>query len=135
MKSKPVQPVSKTECCRRFGWTRYQFDLHVTAGMPVVEAAGHKGAEWRIDPAAVRRWLAERAAEQAARRRRVAAYHEERRREAERAAEALRARERQRERARREAERRREAEWLEREAGRKTERWLARAYRHCKRRG
>ena len=101
MRAKPSERVTKTECCRRFGWTRYQFDLNVTAGMPVVEAAGHRGAEWRIDPAAVRRWLAERAAEQAARRRRAAAYHEECRREAERVVVAKWEREQARERARR----------------------------------
>jgi len=128
-----AERVTKSECCRRFGWTRYQFDKHVLAGMPVAEAAGHKGAEWRVEPRAVARWLAERKAQEAARQHRFRERYAEQRREAERAAEALLARKRARERAQRDAAKRRGAEWREQEARRQRERWLDRAYGHCKR--
>jgi phage terminase Nu1 subunit (DNA packaging protein) len=49
--------VNKGECCRHFGWTRAEFDKKVAAGMPVVEAAAHKGGEWRVNLAAVARWV------------------------------------------------------------------------------
>lgn len=51
--------LNKSGTCARFGWTRYEFDLRVAAGMPVVQMAAHKGAEWVVDPAAVEAWLAE----------------------------------------------------------------------------
>jgi phage terminase Nu1 subunit (DNA packaging protein) len=123
-----AERVTKSACCRRFGWTRYQFDKNVTAGMPVAEAAGHKGAEWRVDPRAVARWLAEREAHEAARRRRFQERYAEQQREAARAAEAILARKHGRERAQRDAAKRREAEWRERETRRQMERWLDRAY-------
>ena len=56
MKSRPAEPVNKGECCHRLGWIRYQFDKNVIAGMPVLQAASHKGAEWRVDLRAVSRW-------------------------------------------------------------------------------
>jgi hypothetical protein len=49
--------VSKTGCCHHLGWTRYQFDLNVTASTPVIEPAAHKGGEWKVDLAAVRKWV------------------------------------------------------------------------------
>src|SRR3954454_6735605 len=91
--------VNKSECCRRFGWSRYQFDLNASAGMPVVEAARHKGAEYRVDPKAVARWLAERKTEEMAQQRRLQEQYAERRREAERNAAAMLARKLDRERA------------------------------------
>src|SRR3954464_11571830 len=108
--------VNKSECCRRFGWSRYQFDLNAFAGMPVVEAAGHKGAEYRVDPRAGARWLAERKAQDEARQRRLQEQYAERRREAERKVAAMLARKYDQERARQEAAKRREAEWRAREA-------------------
>src|SRR3954453_12615510 len=122
--------VNKSECCHRFGWTRYQFDKLVAAGMPVVEAAGHKGAEYRVDPKAVARWLAERKAQDEARQRRLQEQYAERRREAERNVAAMLARKLDRERAQRDAAKRREVEWRERETKRQMEQWLYRALRH-----
>src|SRR3954451_6281576 len=110
--------VNKSECCRRFGWSRYQFDLNAFAGMPVVEAARDKGAEWRVDPKAVAHWVAERKAEEIARQRRLQEACAARKREAERKVVAMLARKYDQERAQREAAKRREAEWREREAKR-----------------
>ena len=59
--------VNKSECCRHFGWTRAQFDQKAAEGMPVVESAAHKGAEWRVNVAAVTRWVRKMAAEKAER--------------------------------------------------------------------
>ncbi len=132
MPTEPRERLTKTECCRRFGWTRYEFDKNAAAGMPVLEAAAHKGAEWRVDPAAVRRWLARRAAEEAERRRRFAQYCEERRREAERAVRARWEREAAQERARRAAERAREEAWRREREERERGRRLDRAYRICR---
>ena len=92
-----IRPVTKSEICRRFGWTRYEFDRLAAAGMPVLEAAGGRQGTWRVDPDAVERWLAEREAREAARRRLARERHEARRREED-------------ERARRAEERRRAAE-------------------------
>src|SRR3954452_19801721 len=133
MKVKPTEHVNKSNCCHRFGWTRYQFDKHVIAGMPVVEAAGHKGAEYRVDPKAVARWLTQRKAEETARQQRLQEEFAVRRREAERKVAAMLARKHGQERAQREAAKRREAEWRERKARRQKERWLDQAYGHCKR--
>jgi hypothetical protein len=132
MKSKPAQPVNKGACCRCFGWSRFQFDKNVIAGMPVIEAASHKGAEWRVDLRAVSRWIEKRRAEEAARRRRVQAYYEERRREAERIVQAKWEREQAQERARRAAERALEERCRrEREERLRTKR-LDRAYGACR---
>jgi hypothetical protein len=60
--------VNKSEC-RHFGWTRHQFDQKVLEGMPVVEAAHHKGGEWRLNLTAVSRWV--RGVEEEAERRRL----------------------------------------------------------------
>ena len=79
--------VNKGGCCSHFRWTRYGFDRHVRDGLPVVAAAAHKGAEWRIDLLAVEIWLDERAAaaarwrkareeQEAARQRETEATHE-----------------------------------------------------------
>src|SRR4051794_27442614 len=125
--------VNKSECCRRFGWSRYQFDTNAFAGMPVVEAAGHKGAEWRVDPKAVARWLTQQKAEETARQQRLQEEFAVRRREAERNVAAILARKHDRERAQKNAAKRREAEWRERETKRQMEQWLDRAYGHCKR--
>ena len=76
-----ARTVNKAECCRSFGWTRYQFDKNAAAGMPVVEAARHKGGEWRVDLRAVARWICEEEEREAARRRRYREREEERRRE------------------------------------------------------
>lgn len=64
--------VNKSAVCRRFGWTRHQFDAAVLAGMPVVIAAVHKGAEWAVDLDDVEVWRAARDAAEAERRRRYA---------------------------------------------------------------
>src|SRR5215208_6704911 len=122
MASKPT--VNKSECCRRFSWSRYQFDTNAFAGMPVVEASRHKGAEWRVDPKAVARWVAERKAEEIARQRRLQEAYTGRKREAERTAQAILAKKYGQEQARREAAKRREVEWHERDARRRKERWL-----------
>ncbi|MFL5334449.1 MAG: hypothetical protein ACJ8H8_14970 [Geminicoccaceae bacterium] len=61
--------VTKTEICRQFGWTRYEFDRHAAAGMPIAEAAEGRTGTWRVDPVAVKRWLAAREAREAARQR------------------------------------------------------------------
>src|SRR3954462_10843281 len=95
--------VNKSECCRLFGWSRYQFDKHVIAGMPVVEAAGHKGAEYRVDPKAVARWLTQRKTEEMAQQRRLQEQYAERRCEAERKVAAMLARNYDQERAQRDA--------------------------------
>ena len=129
MRAKRPEPVNKTGCCRRFGWSRYEFDKNAAAGMPVLRAAAHKGDEWVVDPAAVRRWLARREAEEAERRRRVAEYRQERRREAER---VVRARW-ERERAEREAERAREEAWRREREERERGGRLDRAYEVCRR--
>jgi phage terminase Nu1 subunit (DNA packaging protein) len=133
MKSRPAQPVNKGECCRRFGWSRYEFDKHVATGMPVIQAASHKGAEWRVDLRAVSRWIEKRKAEEAARRQRVREYYA--RREAERkAAEKARwEQEQAQERARWEAQKRHEAAWQEFFRRERLHRRLERAYGHCKR--
>jgi phage terminase Nu1 subunit (DNA packaging protein) len=104
MKSTPAQPVNKGECCRRFGWSKYELDRNVTAGMPVIEAASHRGAEWKVDLRAVSRWIEKHRAEEAARRRRLQEYYAEKRREAERIVQARWEREQAQERARCEAE-------------------------------
>jgi phage terminase Nu1 subunit (DNA packaging protein) len=83
---------------------QYEFDKHVIAGMPVIEAASHKGAEWRVDLRAVSRWIEKRRAEEAARRRRLQEYYAERRRKTERIVQARLEREQAQERARRAAE-------------------------------
>ena len=83
---KPPRTVNKGECCRRFGWTRHEFDRKVREGMPVVEAAANKGCEWRVNIAAVSRWLRMKEKEAAERRRR---YEERRRQEQEELERAL----------------------------------------------
>jgi phage terminase Nu1 subunit (DNA packaging protein) len=72
--------VNKTGCCQHFQWSRFQFDKNVAAGMPVVQAASHKGDEWKIDLTAVARWLREME-EAAAARRRLRQERERERRE------------------------------------------------------
>src|SRR4051812_10361365 len=61
MKGKNAAPagevVSKTVCCARLGWTRYQFDENARKGMPYVSAPESKGGEWRVDLAAVEAWV------------------------------------------------------------------------------
>ena len=132
---KPVRAarvVNNSECCRHFGWRRYEFDQHVREGLPVVAAAQHKGGEWRINLMAATRWVREKAAAEEARRQRVREYYA--RREAERkAAEKARwEREQAQERARRAAERAREERWRrEREEQLRTKR-LDRAYKACR---
>jgi hypothetical protein len=121
--------LTKSGCCTRFGWTRYEFDKNVTDGMPVVAAAGHKGSEWKVDPAAVRRWLARREAEKAAQRRRTEEYLEECRRKADRVVQARW----EREQACRAAEQARQEAWLRECEARERGRRLDRAYRVCRR--
>jgi hypothetical protein len=133
MKAKPAERLTKTACCGRFGWSRYEFDKNVAAGMPVLAAAAHKGDEWRVDSAAVQRWLARREAEEAARRRRLQVYFEEQRREAERLVQARWEKERERERARRAAERAREEAWRREREERERSKRLDRAYAACRR--
>jgi phage terminase Nu1 subunit (DNA packaging protein) len=77
--------VNKTACCQHFRWSRFQFDKNVAAGMPVVQAAGHKGDEWKIDLTAVARWLRELEEAAAARHRLRQERERERREELERA--------------------------------------------------
>jgi hypothetical protein len=76
-----VMTVTKAEICRRFGWTRYEFDLHAAAGMPVIEAAEGRTGTWRVNPVAVKRWLAAREAREAARQRLAREQREARLRE------------------------------------------------------
>jgi phage terminase Nu1 subunit (DNA packaging protein) len=82
---KPPRTVNKGECCRHFRWTRHEFDRKVREGMPVVEAAANKGREWRVNIAAVSRWLREREAEAAERQRRYEARRRQEQEELERA--------------------------------------------------
>src|SRR3712207_3175898 len=133
---KPVRAarvVNKSECCRHFGWSRYEFDQHVLEGLPVVAAAQHKGGEWRINLTAAARWVRQKAAAEEARRQRVREYYA--RREAERkAAEKARwEREQAQERARWEAQKRHEAAWQEFFRKERLHRRLERAYGHCRR--
>src|SRR3954447_4092989 len=76
-----VITVTKTEICRRFGWTRYEFDRHAAAGMPITEAAEGRTGTWRVDPVAVKRWLAAREAREASRQRLAREQREARLRE------------------------------------------------------
>src|SRR4051812_42396411 len=76
-----VMTVTKTEICRRFGWTRYEFDRHAAAGMPIAEAAEGRTGTWRVDPVAVKRWLAAREAREASRQRLAREQREARLRE------------------------------------------------------
>ena len=62
--------------------------------MPVVEAARHKGAEWRVDLAAAERWVREREARDAAARQRYAERYEREREETERLVARMTARQR-----------------------------------------
>src|SRR3954451_3746734 len=73
--------VTKTEICRRFGWTRYEFDRHAAAGMPIAAAAEGRTGTWRVDPVAVKRWLAAREAREAAGQRLAREQREARQRE------------------------------------------------------
>jgi hypothetical protein len=98
------QRVNKSGCCARFGWTRYEFDQQVAAGMPVIEAAAHRGREWAVDIRAVEDWLLDR--QRAARERQRRWQEEQKRREQERA-RAMAAKYE----AERRAEREREARW------------------------
>jgi phage terminase Nu1 subunit (DNA packaging protein) len=82
---KPPRTINKGECCRQFKWTRHEFDRKVREGMPVVEAAANKGREWRVNIAAVSRWLREREAEAAERQRRYEARRRQEQEELERA--------------------------------------------------
>jgi hypothetical protein len=84
----PDSPANKGAICRRYGWSRYQFDQMVAEGMPYVVAAAHRGAEWSVDPQAVERWLRARAARAAAEERRRRERDAARRAEAERQAAA-----------------------------------------------
>lgn len=114
--------VTKSEICRSYGWTRYRFDQHVRLGMPIVEAAPHKGGQWRIDPEAVARWLEGR--QWRARKRALELEClVQRRTEAAREAE----------RRKREVAARREAEYREQQERRRLERALERCYSHAKR--
>jgi hypothetical protein len=76
--------VNKTACCRYFSWSRAEFDKRAAEGMPVVEAAGHKGGEWRVDLDAVIRWDSKVKAEKAERDRLYWARQRERSKEVER---------------------------------------------------
>jgi hypothetical protein len=116
--------VNKGRCCAAFGWTRYEFDKHVAAGMPYVEAAAYKGGERVVDLAEVRAWLEERE-------RRDGEYWRRRREEDERRRRALAEAEAARCEALRRAERER-GERLEAERhAREKARLLDRAYRIC----
>src|SRR3712207_4132698 len=132
---KPVRAarvVNKSECCRHFGWSRYEFDQHVLEGLPVVAAAQHKGGEWRINLTAAARWVRQKAAAEEARRQWVRRCYA--RREAERkAAEKARwEREQAQERARRAAERAREERWCREREERLRTKHLDRAYGACR---
>jgi hypothetical protein len=76
-----VMNVTKTEICRQFGWTRYEFDRLAAAGMPVAAAAEGRTGTWRVDPVAVKRWLAAREAREADRQRLAREQREARLRE------------------------------------------------------
>src|SRR3712207_4270816 len=132
---KPVRAarvVNKSECCRHFGWSRYQFDQHVCEGLPVVAAAQHKGGEWRINLTAASRWVRQKAAAEEARRQRVRKYYARREAERKAAEKACWEREQAQERARRATERAREERWRrEQEEQLRTKR-LDRAYKACR---
>jgi phage terminase Nu1 subunit (DNA packaging protein) len=81
--------VNKTACCRHFGWSRAEFDKKAAEGMPVVEAAGHKGGEWRVDLDAVTHWDRKVKAEKAERDRLYWARQRERSKEVERIASEM----------------------------------------------
>src|SRR3712207_6140545 len=133
---KPVRAarvVNKGECCRHFGWSRYEFDQHVREGLPVVAAAQHKGGEWRINLTAASRWVREKAAAEEARRQRVQEYYARREAERRAAEKAKWEREQAQERARREAQKRHETAWQEFFKKERLHRRLERAYGHCRR--
>ena len=132
MKTKPIE-LNKSNCCRRFGWSRYQFDI---TSSPVCRWSRPPATREPNGGSIPRPWragVAERKAEDEARQRRLQEAYAARKREAERKVAAMLARKYDQERAQREAAKRREAEWREREAKRQMERWLDQAYGHCKR--
>jgi hypothetical protein len=116
--------VNKGRCCALFGWSRYQFDQRIAEGMPYVEAAAHKGAEWVVDVAEVQAWLEER---ERARRE----YWRRRREEDERRQRELAEAEAARREAGRRAERERAERWEAERRAREEARLLDRAYRVC----
>jgi hypothetical protein len=126
-----TETVTKSEICRRHGWTRYQFDCLVNEGLPYVAGAGHKGDQWRVDPDAVGEWLAERAAREAERRRLQAQRAAEYRAQAERQAVARYEAEQARRRREREAEEQRIAEIQRRREAEEHERALDDSYSAC----
>jgi phage terminase Nu1 subunit (DNA packaging protein) len=52
--------VSKKQCCDIVGWTAYQFDNAVRAGMPVVEHPTSRQTDYIVFMGDVIRWLVER---------------------------------------------------------------------------
>lgn len=54
--SEPAEVLTKTTCCALYGWSRYEFDRYVQEGLPYLEAAAHKGAQWLLDPDEVAEW-------------------------------------------------------------------------------
>ena len=123
--------ATKSEVCRRHALTRYQFNSLIREGMPYVAGAEHKGAEWRLDPAAVAKWLRDRAARQERQRRLQAQRAAERRAEAERQAAERQEAEHERQRRQREAERQKEAEARQRLEREVRERALEECYSAC----
>ena len=123
--------ATKAAICREHGWSRYQFDLLVNEGMPVVAGAEHKGCEWQMDSAAVRRWLRERKAREELRRRHAAQQAAEwRAREEALAAERLRS-EREQQNKRRRFEEARVAEIKRRGPEEQERRLLDECYSAC----
>ena len=123
-----TETVTKSAICRMHGWSRYEFELRIREGMPYVAGAGHKGDQWRLDPAAVGEWLAERAAREAERRRLAAQRAAAQQAELQRQATARAAVEEQRRRAQREAEQRYVEEIRQRREAEERERALDDCY-------
>jgi hypothetical protein len=53
----PVRTLNKAQLCRQLGWTRYELDVKIAEGLPVVRMATHKGDMWEFEYDAVLRWL------------------------------------------------------------------------------
>jgi phage terminase Nu1 subunit (DNA packaging protein) len=51
--------VSKKQCCDVLGWTAYQFDKNVGAGMPVAEHPTVRGTDYVVFMGDVIRWIVE----------------------------------------------------------------------------
>ena len=123
--------ATTAEICRRHALTRYEFDCLIREGMPYVAGAEDKGGQWQLNPAAVARWLRNRAERVELQRRLYAQRAAERRAEAERYAAARHEAEQVRWRQQREAERQKEVEAQQRRENEARERALYDSYSAC----